>query len=153
MKITEILVKEAVILDLKSETKNEVLMEMIRALAEAERSLDAERLLKVLTAREAMQSTGIGQGVAIPHGKLPFLNHIVASFARSVKGVNFDSIDGQPTNLFFLLVIPEGSAGYQLKLLARVARFFRDAKFRENISTAKNLKDVFQAFEDGDSKL
>lgn len=151
--ITDILVRDAVILELASDTKNEVLMEMAHALAEAERSLDAEHLLRVLTAREAMQSTGIGQGVAIPHGKLPFLSRVVASFARSAKGIDFDSIDGQQTNLFFLLVVPEDNAGEQLNVLSRVARFFRDAEFRKNISAAKELKDVYQAFEDEDSKL
>ena len=153
MKITDILVRDAVILELASDTKNEVLMEMIHALAEAERSLDAEHLLRVLTAREAIQSTGIGQGAAIPHGKSPFLTRVVASFARSVKGIDFDSIDGQQTHLFFLLVVPEDNAGSQLKVLSRIARCFRDAEFLKDISTVIEVKDVYRAFEDEDSKL
>ena len=153
MKIMDILVKDAVIVDLASETKDDVLAEMAGALAKAEPSLDAERLLAVLTEREALQSTGIGEGVAIPHGKMAGLDRLVASFARSVKGVDFDSIDGQPTNLFFLLVVPEHSGGHHLKALARISRFFRDSEFRENLSVAQKLEDVFKAIEDEDGKF
>ena len=85
----------------------------------------------MLLEREALQSTGIGEGVAIPHGKLPGLDRLVATFARSPQGVDFDSIDGQPTHHFFLLVVPEHSGGQYLKALARISRFFRDATFRQ----------------------
>ena len=88
MKIMDILVRDAVILDLVSDTKDRVLEEMSGALAKAEAGIDADRLLEVLIEREALQSTGIGEGVAIPHGKLPGLDRLVASFARSVEGVD-----------------------------------------------------------------
>jgi PTS system nitrogen regulatory IIA component len=152
MKIMDILVRDAVIVDLASETKADVLAEMARALAKAEPALDAERLLEVLTEREGLQSTGIGEGVAIPHGKMPGLDRLVASFARSVKGVDFESIDGQPTHLFFLLVVPEHSGGQHLKALARISRFFRDASFREKLISATHLDDVFRAIEEEDAK-
>ncbi len=153
MKIMDILVRDAVIVDLASETKADVLAEMARALAKAEPALDAERLLEVLTEREALQSTGIGEGVAIPHGKMPGLDRLLASFARSVKGIDFDSIDGQPTNLFFLLVVPEHSGGQYLKALARISRFFRDAAFRQQLADAESLEDVVQSIEEEDAKL
>jgi PTS system nitrogen regulatory IIA component len=153
VKIMDILVRDAVIVDLSSETKADVLAEMAGALAKAEPALDSARLLEVLTEREALQSTGIGEGVAIPHGKMPGLDRLVASFARSVKGIDFDSIDGQLTNLFFLLVVPEHSGGHHLKALARISRFFRDSEFRENLSAATQLEDVFKAIEDEDSKF
>lgn len=153
MKIMDILLRDGSILDLASDTKEAVLEEISRAVAEAEPCLNAERLQEVLTDREALQSTGIGEGVAIPHGKISGLNRIVASFARSVKGVDFESIDGQPTHLFFLLVVPEHSGGKHLKALARISRFFRDADFRQKLISASTLEDVFHSIEQEDAKF
>jgi PTS system nitrogen regulatory IIA component len=153
LKITDILVRDGAILDLASDTKEAVLEEMARALAGAESTLAADRLLDVLRDREALQSTGIGEGVAIPHGKIAGLDRLVASFARSVKGVDFESIDGQPTHLFFLLVVPDHSGGAHLKALARISRFFRDVEFRQKLISASSLEDVFRAIEEEDAKF
>ena len=153
MKIMEILVKDAVILDLGVRGKREVLTEMANALAKVEPQIEADRLLEVLLEREALQSTGIGEGVAIPHGKLAGLDRLVASFARSSEGVNFEAIDGQLTHHFFLLVVPEHSGGRYLKALARISRFFRDAAFRQKLAEGETLEDVIRAVEDEDSKL
>ncbi len=153
MKIMDILVKDGVMLDLTSRTKDDALGEMAGALARAETELDPKRLLEVLLEREKLQSTGIGEGVAIPHGKISGLDRIVASFARSVKGVDFESIDGQPTHLFFLLVVPEHSGGQHLKALARISRFFRDAEFRQKLIGASSLDDVFLTIEEEDGKF
>jgi PTS system nitrogen regulatory IIA component len=153
MKIMDILVKDAVVLDLASLEKSAVLVEMARALAAAEPGIDAERLVAVLKEREALQSTGIGEGVAIPHGKLPGLQRLLATFARSQGGVDFDSIDGQPTHLFFLLVVPEHSGGQHLKALARISRFFRDAAFRTRLQEARSIEDVHRAIEEEDAKF
>ncbi len=153
MKIMDILVKDGAILDLASDEKNGVLAEMAGAVAAAEPSLDADRLLQVLLEREELQSTGIGEGVAIPHGKIAGLEHLVASFARSVGGVDFESIDGQPTNLFFLLVVPEHSGGQHLKALARISRFLRDGEFRAKLLEAEALEDVFRAIDEEDAKF
>jgi PTS system nitrogen regulatory IIA component len=149
----DILVKEGAILDLASDTKEAVLDEMARSVSAAEPALKADRLLGVLLDREALQSTGIGEGVAVPHGKVAGLDRLVASFARSVKGVDFDSIDGQPTHLFFLLVVPEHSGGQHLKALARISRFFRDAVFRDKLMAAASLEDVFRAIDEEDAKF
>ena len=153
MKIMEILVKESVILDLGVRTKREVLAEMAASLAKVEPQIEAGRLLDVLMEREALQSTGIGEGVAIPHGKLPGLQRLVASFARSRAGVDFESIDGQPTHHFFLLVVPEHSGGQYLKALARISRFFRDPAFRQSLAQGDALEDVIRAIEEEDAKL
>lgn len=153
MKIMEILVKEAVILDLGVRTKREVLAEMAASLAKVEPQIAADRLLDVLMEREALQSTGIGEGVAIPHGKLPGLGRLVATFARSRAGIDFESIDGQPTHHFFLLVVPEHSGGQYLKALARISRFFRDPVFRQNLANGEALEDVIRAIEEEDAKL
>jgi PTS system nitrogen regulatory IIA component len=153
MKIMEILVKEAVILDLGVRTKREVLAEMAASLAKVEPQIAADRLLDVLMEREALQSTGIGEGVAIPHGKLPGLGRLVATFARSRAGIDFESIDGQPTHHFFLLVVPEHSGGQYLKALARISRFFRDPGFRQNLARGEAVEDVIRAIEEEDAKL
>jgi PTS system nitrogen regulatory IIA component len=153
MKIMDILVKDAVILDLGNRQKRELLAEMANALAKSEPQIDADRLLEVLLEREALQSTGIGEGVAIPHGKMVGLDRLVASFARSVAGVDFDSIDGQPTHHFFLLVVPEHSGGQYLKALARISRFFRDPVFRQKLNEVETLDDVIRAIEEEDAKL
>ncbi len=153
MKITDILVREASILDLEANTKDDVLAELAGALASAEPALERQTLLNVLREREALQSTGIGEGVAIPHGKLEGLDRLVATFARSTSGVNFESIDGQHTQLFFLLVVPEQSGGQHLKALARISRFFRDASFREKLLVASDLNTIFRAIEEEDAKF
>ena len=153
MKIMEILVTDAVVLDLGVQTKREVLAEMAGALAKVEPQIDAEQLLEVLLEREALQSTGIGDGVAIPHGKMPGLPRLLASFARSTAGVDFESIDGQPTQLFFLLVVPEHSGGQHLKALARISRFFRDAAFRKSLLEAGDLDEILSTIEQEDEKF
>ena len=153
MKISDILVRDASILDLVSTTKDDLLAEMARSLAAAEPALEAEALLNVLREREALQSTGIGEGVAIPHGKVQGLDRLVAAFARSTRGVDFDSIDGPPTQLLFLLIVPEQSGGPPLKALARISRFFRDASFREKLLGAGDLEEIFRAIEEEDAKF
>ncbi|MBJ22335.1 MAG: PTS transporter subunit EIIA [bacterium] len=153
MKITDILVREASILDLAATAKEDLLAELAGALSAAEPALDRADLLTVLREREALQSTGIGEGVAIPHGKVQGLDRLVATFARSKGGVDFESIDGQPTQLFFLLVVPEQSGGQHLKALARISRFFRDASFREKLIGASDLDEIFRAIEEEDAKF
>lgn len=153
MKIMDILVNDAVLLDVDASEKRAVLERLARSVASAEPGVDAGRLLQVLTERENLQSTGIGDGVAIPHGKLPGLGRLLAGFARSPKGVDFESIDGQKTFLFFLLVVPEHSGGMHLKALARISRFFRDAGFRKALMEAETREDVLRAIEEEDAKF
>jgi PTS system nitrogen regulatory IIA component len=152
MKVTDILVREASRLDLQATSKDAVLVEMAESLAAVESSIDAEVLLGVLRDREALQSTGIGDGVAIPHGKLPGLERLMATFARS-PGVDFEAIDGEPTHLFFLLVVPQHSGRQHLKALARISRFVRDEDFRQKLLGATEVDEVFAAIEDEDAKF
>ena len=153
MKIMDILVNDAVILDLEADSKREVLAEMAGALAKVEPQIEGDRLLEVLLEREALQSTGIGDGVAIPHGKMAGLDRLVASFARSSSGVDFESIDRRPTHHLFLLVVPEHSGGQYLKALARISRFFRDAAFRQQLANAEKPSDIIRAIAEEDTKL
>lgn len=153
MKIVDILVRNAVVLDLESRDKRGALRELCAALAAAEPGLEAASLLSILEARESLQSTGIGEGVAIPHGKLPGLPRLLASFARSREGVDFESIDGAPTHLFFLLVVPEHAGGAHLKALARISRFFRDEAFRKALLEAGSREEIVAAIEQEDARF
>jgi fructose-specific phosphotransferase system IIA component len=153
VKIGDILVKDSILLDLKGRMKQEVLAEMAEALSEETNGLDEGRLFEGLNEREKVRSTGIGEGVAIPHCKLPELSRPVGSFARSLAGVNFDSSDKELTHLFFFLAVPENSKGDHLKALARISRFMHDADFRERLWEAETREDVCRAVEEEDAKF
>jgi PTS system nitrogen regulatory IIA component len=106
----------------------------------------------VLAEREKLNTTGIGEGVAIPHGKLAGLPRLYASFGVSRAGVDFSSIDGKPTQLFFALVAPENSAGIHLKALARISRLFRNPQFREAILLAPDSGRVYGLIAEEDAR-
>jgi fructose-specific phosphotransferase system IIA component len=153
VKVSDILVRDSILLDLKNREKPDVLAEMAKALAGSTSGLGEKRLFEALSEREKLQSTGIGEGVAVPHVKLPDLSHPVISFARRREGVDFDSMDGQPTHLLFLLAVPEHSAGQHLKVLARISRFLHDASFRERLLEAETREEVCRAIEEEDAKF
>ena len=111
MKLTDILVREACIIDMKARTKKEALRELSQLLTAEVKNLDAAGLLDMLLEREKLGTTAMGDGIAIPHARIESLDRLLASFGRSRQGVDFDSVDGRLTHLFFLLVAPgkEGS--------------------------------------------
>ena len=150
MKIQDFLQPQAVLADLTGRTAAEVLAELCRPVAQAH-GLDAARLVQVLLDREKLGSTGVGDGVAIPHGKLPGLPALVATFGRSRQGVEFRAADGKPARLFFALFAPENSAGAHLKALSRVSRIFRMPAFREAILAAPSAEEIHRLIlaEDG----
>ena len=152
MKIAEFLKPESVICELASSSKADVLKELSASLARANPSIPAQRLATVLEDRERLGSTGIGEGVAIPHGKLAGLPTLSASFGVSRAGVDFDAIDQKRTHLFFALVAPENSAGLHLKALARISRVFKDAAFRRRLRDAADADAMFQVIADEDAK-
>ena len=123
----------------------------MRPIAASQR-VDTQKLVDTLLDREKLGSTGIGEGVAIPHGKVPGLPGLVASFGRSVPGVDFRAIDGRPTHLFFTLFAPENSAGAHLKALARISRIFKNAAFRDAIMKAADAAEVYRLIEAEDAK-
>ena len=122
MKIVDILAEPLVVAALAGRSKDEVIEELATVVAEHHPEIDRARLVAALEDRERLNSTALGEGVAIPHGKLAGVKRVVAAFGRSPGGVDFSSLDGKPTHLFFLLVAPEDSAGAHLKALARVTR-------------------------------
>lgn len=143
MKITEILDKRAIKLGLTSIKKEDVLKELVAVLAGLENIGDQKAMVKTLLEREKLGSTGIGQGIAIPHGKTDTVNRLIAVLGVSKSGVNFDALDGEPVYIFFLLVAPKDSAGPHLKALAQVSRLLRDTYFCELIRRCKTEEEVF----------
>ncbi|HKD69860.1 MAG TPA: PTS sugar transporter subunit IIA [Candidatus Binataceae bacterium] len=152
MKITEILSPEMVIPQLRGGSKADVLGELAQALCKGHPEVTFDRLLGVLNERERLGSTAIGDGIAIPHGKLRGIGQILGVFGRSSGGIDFDSLDGNPTQLFFLLVAPEDSASLHLKALARVSRLFKDGAFRQRLLAATDAADLYRLLKEEDSK-
>lgn len=141
MKILESLHRDAILTDLISQNKKCVLEELATPVARIAR-VDFAELVQVLLERERLGSTGIGMGIGIPHGKLKSLDSLVLGFGRSRKGVDFDSLDGKPVHLFFMLITPENSTGLHLKALARIARMLKNELFKEKLVRAKDADEI-----------
>jgi PTS system nitrogen regulatory IIA component len=152
MKIMEFLSKKAITANLKASDKEGVIREMVDLLAKSDEIKNKEDLVKALLTRESLGSTGIGQGIGIPHAKSANAKNLVAAFGLSQKGVNFDSLDGEPVYIFFLLIAPEESAGPHLKALARISRMLKDKYFREMLRKAKDEKEILHIIQEEDSK-
>jgi nitrogen PTS system EIIA component len=152
MKVVDFLRPELVIAQLSGTAKSEVLGEMSGHLAKQQSGVDPEALRKVLEERELLASTAIGDGIAIPHGKLDTVEQLVGTLGRSQAGLEFDSIDGKPTHLVFMLVAPSSSTGIHLKALARLSRLFRDADFRRRLIEALDAPAMYKVIADEDAK-
>ena len=142
MKILDVLPKEAILADLKAVDKKGVLEELVVPVANIS-GVNREDLVKVLMEREHLGSTGIGDGIGIPHGKVKDLNSLILGFGLSRKGVDFDSMDGRPAHIFFLLITPENSTGLHLKLLARISRILKNDSFKEKLLHATSPDEVY----------
>ena len=158
MKVVDFLSPDAIIPALAGATKGNVLAEMASFLCERQAALlghsalDPQALCRVLEERELLASTAIGDGIAIPHGKVDTIDRLMAVLGRSVPGLAFDSIDGKPTHLVFMLVAPSNSAGAHLKALARLSRLFRDATFRQRLLDAPDGPAMYQIIVEEDGK-
>ncbi len=153
MRILDFLRFDAIISSLKANSKEEVLEELVGPIANANPNIDKDALIRTLISRESLGSTGIGGGVAIPHGKYDGLDHLVASFGRSIKGVDFSSMDNKPAFLFFLLVAPKNSASDHLKALARISRLFKDPLLKSSLQQAKTSEEIYRILEEYDLRL
>ncbi|HEY7585185.1 MAG TPA: PTS sugar transporter subunit IIA [Candidatus Deferrimicrobiaceae bacterium] len=152
MKLLDIVSPGGVVDDLRAETKEGVLREMSEVVAADVPFLSAQALTSILLDRESLGSTGIGDGVAIPHGKVPGLTRLAAVVARSRAGVQFHSLDGKPAHLFFLVVAPEQSAGMHLKALARISRLLKDARLRRSLLDARDADDLRKILKEEDDR-
>jgi PTS system nitrogen regulatory IIA component len=152
MKITEILSPDLVVPDLHGTTKSEILHELAQSLAAKFKDINLEDLAAVLAERERLGSTAIGDGIAIPHGKIRAATRIVGAVGRHVAGVDFDSLDGGPTHLFFVLIGPEDSTSLHLKALARVSRLLKDAAFRDRLLAAADADAIYRLIVEEDGR-
>jgi len=152
MKILDVLQKEAILVDLKSQDKKGVIEELVMPLTHIAQ-VDQGDLMRVLIERERLGSTGIGGGIGIPHAKLKELKSLVLGFGLSRRGVDFESIDGRPTHIFFLLITPENSTGVHLQLIARISRILKNDPFKEKLFNAADSKEVLSIIDEEDEEF
>ena len=153
MKISELMDANLVVAQLQGTTKNQVLEELVQHLAQARPGIEPGELLRVLIEREKLGSTGIGNGIAIPHGKLAGLDQIVLVFGKSTDGIDFDAIDSSPVHLLFLLVAPTDSAGQHLKALARLSRLLKSPEFRDSLMGSETADAIFGCIQQADEQI
>lgn len=144
MKLPEIITENNIIPELRAKDKKGVLEELAEAISRHEPSINKGALVKVLVERERLGSTGIGDGVAIPHGKMNGVSRPIISFGRSKQGLDFDSMDGQPAHLFFLLIAPEDSSSVHLQVLAKIAKILKNRDFRKKLMEPGTKKELYQ---------
>ncbi len=144
MKITDFLDRKAIKIGLTASNKEGILKELVEVLSGTKDLGDGKAIVKALLERESLGSTGIGQGIAIPHGKTEKAGELAAALGVSRKGVNFDALDGELVYIFFLLVAPKDTAGPHLKALAQISRLLRDSYFCELIKRCQSPEEIFE---------
>ena len=152
MNIAEMLRKEFILEELKARNKRDALAELAGVFEKGKIKADPDAVIHVLLERERLGSTGIGEGIAIPHCKISGIDKMAISFGRSREGIAFEAMDGKPVHLFFLLMAPEDSAGQHLKVLAKISRMLKDPAFRKNLLDAKNRDDLFRIIAEKDDQ-
>jgi PTS system nitrogen regulatory IIA component len=152
MRIDDFLAEDMVVAALEGRRKDDVIEELAEVVSRHHPEIDNRKLVSALQDRERLNSTALGEGVAIPHGRLPGVRRVVAAFGRSPQGVDFNSLDGKPTHLFFLLVAPEDSAGAHLKALARISRLLKDDAFRARLMQAEDAASLYRVIREEDAK-
>ena len=146
--LIDFLPESAVCIELKSQTKKDVLKELVALLTQSHAIKNSPSILEALQEREELGSTGIGQGIAIPHGKSDYAEKVVACLGISRAGIDFDALDGEPVYIFFMLVAPSNSAGVHLKILAKISRLLKDKFFRQALREAKTSQDMLKLIKD-----
>ena len=144
MQLNQILKIEFINANLLAKNKDEALEELVNTIIRGGLKLNSSSIIDILKQRESLGSTGIGDGVAIPHGKISDINDIVVAFGRSDEGIVYDSLDGKPVHLFFLLLAPENFAGQHLKILAKISKMLKDANFRKKLLKAGSQSELYE---------
>ena len=152
MKIDGLLQPEDIIPRLAAETKDEALLELAAKVEERHSRLDRTEVFRVLQERERLGSTGIGDCVAIPHGKLKRAGDLVLAFGRSKSVVDFDALDGRKVHIFFLLIAPEEAFGIHLKMLGRISRILKDPAVRKGLMEAPDAAAIYGIIREQDSR-
>ena len=153
MKIDDILKKDSIIANLAGANKGEILREITDFLQKQGLIKDKETLLNTLMEREKLGSTGIGENVAIPHGKSDELSQIITVFGRSLQGVDFESLDQKPVHFVCMVIAPSNSTGQHLKALARISRLFKNQDLREGILELQDANQIYSLLLEADSKF
>lgn len=152
MKLLDLLNKDTIIPNLKSTTKEEVIEELVDKLVEAGKIKNKQEVLSAILEREKIMSTGIGNGIAIPHGKTDAVDEMIAVYGRSTKGIEFDALDDKPAFIFFLLVNPKDMSGPHVKVLARISRLLKHDYFREALLKSDTVEKIIEIIEDEERK-
>jgi len=140
MKLGDYLERDLVLPELMSETKSDVLKELIAPLGVKYSEMDTGQAVRVLLEREKLGTTGIGDGIAIPHGKLEGVDKVVVVVGRSLKGIEFDALDHKPCHIFFMVLAQEQVAGMHLRVLAQISRLLKDEEFRSAFNKADGVE-------------
>lgn len=153
MRIEDILKESCVVDDIKSDNKRDVIYELVGVLKDAGLIENADSAVNVILEREKLGSTGVGDGVAIPHGKMRSIRTMVCVFGRSRKGVDFDALDRKPVHFFVLLLAPEDSASMHLKMLSRISKILRDPSLRKKLAEPVNAHEIYVKLIEEDRRL
>jgi len=148
--LTELLTPDRIKIPLVSRTKAELLRELVDVVAETSRVSDAGDLLRAVREREEVLSTGIGNGVAIPHGKSGAIADLALAAGVTREGIDFEALDGKPVNLFFMLIGPESAAGQHVKALSRISRLLRKDAIRNRLATAASADEFYAVLSEAD---
>jgi fructose-specific phosphotransferase system IIA component len=148
MKVHELLNLKYVLTEFKSENKNDVINELVDLLKGDERIIDLEEVRKCVFEREEKMSTGVGKGFAIPHGKTNSVNDILAAFGKSEAPIEYNSLDGEPVHLIFLLIGKENLVAKHIKLLSRISRLMNNEEFRKKLINADSKESILKIFEE-----
>ncbi|MDR1434496.1 PTS sugar transporter subunit IIA [Candidatus Endomicrobiellum devescovinae] len=151
MKIMDFLSQDAIIVDLKATDKKSAIVELAEVLKNTKKIKNSDDIINIVLERERLGSTGIGQGVALPHGKTDLLHEQIGVLGISRKGIEFNSLDGEPVHIIFLLVGPVEVAGQHLKALSRISRLFKDKFLRQAIKEAKTTQEVVKLIQQEDA--
>lgn len=143
MRLQSYLKKELIITELSARTKSEVLAEIVENIVKVYPNLDKKKIYDLLMERERLGTTGIGDGIAIPHGKMDGLEEVILVVARSKEGVDFEALDHKPVRIIFLLLAPEENLGEHLKILAHISRILQNEEFRVNFLSSPNKEQLF----------
>ncbi|MBT4504709.1 MAG: PTS sugar transporter subunit IIA [Gemmatimonadetes bacterium] len=147
MTLMDILSAKSVIVDLKGETKEEIIEELVDALEVGEVITNRDKVLQAVLEREKIMSTGIGDGIAIPHGKSDAVARLAAALGTQKRGVDFEALDGEPAYVFFLLVSPANVSGPHIKALARISRLLKNDDFKKKLIDASSAEDIMAVIE------
>ncbi|ACJ33842.1 Phosphotransferase system (PTS) fructose-specific enzyme II, ABC subunits [Anoxybacillus flavithermus WK1] len=153
MRITDLLTEDTIILDLKARTKKEVIEELANVLEKSGKLYDRETFIEAIFAREAQSTTGIGEGIAIPHAKTKAVRTPAVVFGRSKEGIDYDALDGKRSHLFFMIAAPEGANDTHLEALSRLSTLLMDTSFRSEIENASSKQQIIQTIQEKEGKI